>query len=124
MKRLFVSIAIIGVIIAVGVVAILSVDTKNQKLYGHIDAVLAEFDRGGDPTSEIDDLKNYFDKSYVPFLGCFVKDNSLQEIDLMIAKLKPMYDAGCDEFTAECASIKATAEKIYYDELPCIYRIL
>lgn len=124
MKRLFVSIAIIGVIIAVGVVAILSIDSKNQRLYGHIDAVLAEFDGGGDPSSQIDDLKSFFDKSYAPFLGCFVKDEPLQEIGIMISKLKPMYDAECDEFSSECASIKATARKIYYDELPCIYRIL
>lgn len=124
MKRLFVSIAIIGVIIAVGVAAILSVGSKNTRLYGHIDAVLAEFDGGGDPSAQIDELKSFFEKSYAPILGCFVSDESLQEIDLMISKLKPMYDADCDEFSAECASIKAAARKIYNDELPRLYRIL
>lgn len=124
MKRLFVSIAIIVVIIAVGVAALLSVDSKNQRLYGHIDAVLAEFDGGDDPSSQIDALKSYFDKSYAPVLACFVRDESLQEINIMISKLKPMFDADCDEFSAECESIKETARKIYYEELPCFYRIL
>lgn len=124
MKRLIVSITIIGVIIAVGVVAIMTVNAKNQRLYGHIEAVLSEYNGGSDPTAEIEKLESFFSSRYAPNLGYFVNDDELQEIEIMISKLKPMYDSDCDEFSAECESIKAAAKKIYLNELPCFYRIL
>lgn len=124
MKRVIICLSIIVVIIAVGIFALYSVRTKNDRLYGHIEAVISAYESDGDVPSEISSLRDFFENDYVPSLGCVINDDLLGELWALINRLEPMYDADCDEFTAECESIRNGARKIYYDELPVFFRIL
>lgn len=124
MKRIIISLSIIAVIIAAGIFALYSVRTKNERLYGHIEAVLSAYESGGDVPSEISSLREFFEKDYMPSLSCVIKDDLLYDIRLLIDRLEPMYDSDCDEFTSECESILGGARRIYYNELPTFLRIL
>lgn len=124
MKRLIISITIIGVIVAVGIYALSSVSQKNERLYGLVEEVLNVYNEGKDPSSKIDKLSEYVNGPYAHRLAYFVEEDELQEIRLMISRLKPMIESGCDEFTAECKAILVAAEHIFLDEFPAIYRIL
>ncbi len=123
MKRLAVCLTITALIIAVGIFALYSIDRKNDRLYGHIEAVLGAYEEGGDAQKEITSLREYFDGEYVRALGCFVNDDRLGELSAAISRLEPMLYAGCDEFTAECESIREEARQIYVRELPEFFRI-
>lgn len=123
MKRIAICLTIIAIILAVGIYALASIDGSNDRLYGHIEAVLAEYESGGDPRSEIEDLKAFFEKKYVRALGCFVNDDRLGELSVSISRLVPMLESDCDEFTAECEAIREEARQIYIRELPEIFRI-
>lgn len=124
MKRIFVSLTILAVIIAVGIFALFSVSQKNDRLYGHIEAVISAYESDGDTVLEIQNLQNYFELDYVPKLGAFVDDDLLGEIATCISRLEPMLESDCDEFTAECAAIRTTARKIFLNEAPKLFRIL
>lgn len=124
MKRLIISLTIMAVIIAMSVYALYTVSRKNDRLYGHIEAVVSAYEQDGDVDTEIRNLREYFEKDYVPKLGCFVDDDLLHEISALISRLEPMYAADCDEFTAECEAIRAEARKIYLNELPVFFRIM
>ena len=124
MKRIVICISIIAVIIAVGIFTLYSVNTKNDRLYGHIEAVLSAYESGGDVSAEIQSLTDYFENDYVPCLACIINDDLLSDISVQISRLAPMYESDCDEFTSECESIRNGARKIYYRELPVWFRIL
>lgn len=124
MKRVIICLSIIAIIIAVGAFTIRSVSINNDRLYGHIDAVISAYESDGDVPSEIEKLRDFFLNDYMPKLGCVINDDLLGELWTGISRLEPMYDSGCDEFTAECESLRSGAKKIYYDELPAFFRIL
>ena len=124
MKRIIVCIFIIGAIIAVGVFSCVLVASKNDRLYGHIESVMDIYDAGGDASSAIDDLETYFRKDYAPKLACFIDDEMLGELASSIARLRPMYESDCDEFSAECEAVRVGAERIYQSEIPSLFRIL
>ena len=124
MKRVIICLSIIAVIIAVGIFALNMVKAKNDRLYGHIEEVISSYEEGGDVISEINRLREYFEKDYAPKLACIINDDHLAEIRSLINRLEPMFDSDCDEFTAECESIRDMAHKIYLEELPAFFRIL
>lgn len=124
MKRLIISLSIIAVIVMVGIIAIYSVGEKNERLYGHIESVLAAYDSGEDVGAELSGLRAFFENEYVRALGAFVDDDRLAEISVSIDRLEPMYLSDCDEFSAECFTIRSLAENIYLNELPVLFRIL
>lgn len=123
MKRIAICLTIIVLIIAVGVFALFSIDRKNDRLYGHIEAVLGAYESGGDTKSEIKSLQSFFEEDYVRTLGCFVNDERLGDISTCISRLEPMLESDCDEFSAECESIREEARQIYIRELPEFFRI-
>ena len=124
MKRLVVCLAIIGAIIAAGIFSCAVVSSKNDKLYGYIQSVEEKYNAGESPEAEIAALDGFFKTSYAPGLACIVNDDELSELAIGISKLLPMYESGCDEFTAECEAIRMGARRIYRDEVPGFYRIL
>lgn len=124
MKRVIVCLVIIGVIIATGIFSCAAVAAKNDRLYGHIESVLSAYDSGGDASSAIDDLERYFRTDYAPKLACIIDDEMIGELALVISRLKPMYESDCDEFSAECEAVRASAERIYKSEVPSFFRIL
>ena len=119
MKRLIISLAIIAVIIAVGAVALYTVGQENDRLYGHIEAVISAYESGEGVEEKIAELKSFFEKSYVRALGAFVDDSFLAELSESINRLGPMY-----EFLAECESARTEAQRIFLAESPRLYRIL
>lgn len=123
MKRLFISIGILAVIIALGCSAISYIDAKNSKLYGKIEMVIKAYDSGDGVAESIESLNEYFDH-YEKMLGCIVSDEMLMDMAESVARLMPMYLAECDEFTAECRNIITCAEAIRKYETPNWYRIL
>ena len=124
MKRIIVCIFIIGAIIAVGVFSCVLVASKNDRLYGHIEAVISAYDGGKDVIPEISGLREFYESEYLPGLGYFVDDDNLTELSTMIARLEPMYSSDCDEFIADCAAIRESARRIYLKEVPVLFRIL
>lgn len=124
MKRLIISLAIIAVIIAVGAVALYTVGHENDRLYGHIEAVISAYESGEGVEEKIAELKSFFEKSYVRALGAFVDDSFLAELSESINRLGPMYGSDCDEFLAECESARTEAQRIFLAESPRLYRIL
>ena len=124
MKRIVISLTIIAVIIAVGLFALWSVSAKNDRLYGHIEAVISAYETDGNVVSEINSLRDFYESEYLPRLGYFVDDDQLTELSTLIARLEPMYRAECDEFIAECEAIRENAHRIYLKEVPALFRIL
>lgn len=124
MKRVILCLVIIGIIIAMGIFSCMIVAEKNNRLYGHVENVLRLYDGGGDAASAIDDLERYFKNDYAPKLSCIINDEMIAELAVTIARLKPMYESDCDEFSAECEGVKASADRIYRSELPSFFRIL
>lgn len=124
MKRIIISISIMALIVAVGVAALITAYSENDRLYGKIESVVRAYESGGDVSKEIEALKKFFKQSYAPALGAFVDDETLGELLSFINRLAPMYESGCDEFTAECEALRTEAEKIYLGELPSVFRIL
>ncbi len=123
MKRLIISLTIIAIIITVGLIALNTVRRENERLYGLVESVMRAYEAGG-ADREISALEGYFKDEYVKVLGAFVDDDRLADIALCIKRLRPMLESGCDEFGAECESIKAEAERIWLSEAPKLYRIL
>ena len=121
MKRLIISLSIIAVIVMVGIIAIYSVGEKNERLYGHIESVLAAYDSDEDVGAELSGLRAFFENEYVRALGAFVDDDRLAEISVSIDRLEL---SDCDEFSAECFARRSLAENIYLNELPVLFRIL
>lgn len=124
MKRIIISLSIITVIVAVGIMAIMTVSSKNDRLYGHIESVISAYESDGDVNSQIEVLKKYFEDDYVKILGMLVDDDRLAEMSVYINRLQPMLESDCDEFMAECESIRTEARKIYLNELPLPFRVL
>ena len=123
MKRLIISLSIIAVILAAGFFAIKTVSGQNDRLYGMVESVLREYSSGGDAAGEIGYLKKFFEEEYVRKLSALVDDDKLAGISESIDRLLPMLEADCDEFRAECESIKSGARLIYLNELPAPFRI-
>ncbi len=123
MKRLVICIVIITGIIAAGICSAAVVGERNERLYGHVQSVLAAYE-AGDGEEEIESLEKFFREDYAPRLSVIVNDGQLADLWTSVAKLKPMLESGCDEFSAECEAIKAGAERIYRGELPGIWRLL
>lgn len=124
MKRIIISLVIIGVIVAVGVFSCAVVASKNSKLYGHIESVVSEYGSDGDTEAAIAELERFFSEDYAPPLSAIVNDEMLSELATVIYRLRPMLESGCDEFTAECEAIKTGAAKILRSEMPSLSRIL
>ncbi len=123
MKRLVLCIVIIAAIVAAGVWSCEEVLIKNRKLYGFIREVEADFSQGMPAEESISALENYFEEDYRPALAVFINDEKLYEMSEAVSRLRPMYESGCDEFSAECAALEARADSIYRGELPGVGRI-
>ncbi len=123
MKRLYISLVIIILIIAIGIMSIYLIAAQNQKLYGEIDNVISKYAEGADITQDIEALESTF-RSYNRLVGSISSDERIQQIEESISRLKAMYIAQSDEFLAECYLVKTIAKEILDEQKPTVQRLL
>lgn len=123
MKRLYISLVIIILIIAIGIMSIYLIAAQNQKLYGEIDNVISKYAEGADITHDIEALESTF-RSYNRLVGSISSDERIQQIEESISRLKAMYIAQSDEFLAECYLVKTIAKEILDEQKPTVQRLL
>lgn len=122
MKRIIISMVIIAAIIAAGCLAIIGIEAENTKIYGKIEEVLSS-DSDEEAEAALDELEEAFRK-YSKRLSCIVDEDLLAEMEGVLYTLKPMYESGSDEFTAQCELLRSYAKRILDREIPSPGRIL
>lgn len=123
MKRLVLSISIIVVIAAMGIVTIFFIQSQNEKLYGKLDLVLYKYENNEDVSKELAELEE-FAREYTKKLNYFADEEKLEELYEAVITLKTLYFDSSEEFRTECARIRLLADRIYRREIPDIGRIL
>lgn len=123
MKRLVLSISIIAVIAAMGIVTIFFIKGQNEKLYGKLDLVLYKYENGQDPSQELAELEVYA-KGYVEKLSYVADEELLGDLYESVVTLRTLYFDSSEEFRTECERIRLLAERIYLKEIPQMGRIL
>ncbi len=123
MKRLYISIAIFILIIALGVLSIVLISNANAKLYGEIENVISGYKSGADLAPRIKALREQF-VGYSRLVGSLTSDEKLQQIEEALSRLIAMYESDSDEFLAECYLIKTVAQEILQEQLPTLERLL
>lgn len=123
MKRLYISLAIFIVIIAVGLLSIYLISNANSKLYGEIENVITRYKNGEELMPHIDSLDRAF-VNYSRLVGSFSSDEKIQQIEESISRLRAMYEADSDEFLAECYLVRTIAEEILAEQKPTVQRLL
>lgn len=123
MKRLVLSISIIAVIAAMGIMTIFFIQSQNEKLYGKLDLVLYKYENNEDVSKELAELEE-FAREYTKKLNYFADEEKLEELYEAVITLKTLYFDSSEEFRTECARIRLLADMIYRREIPDIGRIL
>lgn len=123
MKRLVLSISIIAVIAAMGIVTIFFIKGQNEKLYGKLDLVLYKYENGQDPSQELAELEVYAE-GYVAKLSYVADEELLGDLYESVVTLRTLYFDSSEEFRTECERIRLLAERIYLKEIPQMGRIL
>lgn len=123
MKRLVLSISIIAVIAAMGIMTIFFIQSQNEKLYGKLDLVIYKYENNEDVSKELAELEE-FAREYTKKLDYFADEEKLEELYEAVITLKTLYFDSSEEFRTECARIRLLADRIYRREIPDIGRIL
>lgn len=123
MKRLVLSISIIAVIAAMGIMTIFFIQSQNEKLYGKLDLVLYKYENNEDVSKELAELEE-FAREYTKKLNYFADEEKLEELYEAVITLKTLYFDSSEEFRTECARIRLLADRIYRREIPDMGRIL
>ncbi|MBQ8396067.1 MAG: DUF4363 family protein [Oscillospiraceae bacterium] len=123
MKRLVLSISIIAVIAAMGIVTIFFIQSQNEKLYGKLDLVIYKYENNEDVSKELAELEE-FAREYTKKLNYFADEEKLEELYEAVITLKTLYFDSSEEFRTECARIRLLADRIYRREIPDMGRIL
>ncbi len=123
MKRLVLSISIIAVIAAMGIMTIFFIQSQNEKLYGKLDLVLYKYENNEDVSKELAELEE-FTREYTKKLNYFADEEKLEELYEAVITLKTLYFDSSEEFRTECARIRLLADRIYRREIPDMGRIL
>lgn len=123
MKRLVLSISIIAVIAAMGILTIFFIQSQNEKLYGKLDLVLYKYENNEDVSKELVELEE-FTREYTKKLNYFADEEKLEELYEAVITLKTFYFESSEEFRTECARIRLLADRIYRQEIPDMGRIL
>ncbi len=122
MKRILISIIIIALIVAAGCFAIAGIEAENTKIYGAIEEVLNS-ESAEEAEEALDELEEAFRK-YSKRLSCIVDEDILEEMEGAVYMLKPMFESGSDEFTAQLELVRSYAKRILDREIPSLGRIL
>ena len=123
MKRITICIGIMVAIIGSSVVALYLQDRSNKEFFGRIDEIVGLYDDNSpEILQKIDELDEYWDNYYVRF-SYVTQSATLDDISYSVAKLKPLYEQGSDEFVSECESIKYWVNRIYHRQFPHLYSI-
>lgn len=123
MKRLITATVIIAIIIALGVLTIVIIANENQKLYGEINSVINGYLSGEDIGDKISSLEKTTEK-YRRTVGIVSSDETLQQMDEAVARLRAMYESQSDEFLAECYLVRTIAQEILDQQRPTLSRLL
>lgn len=123
MKRLITATVIIAIIIALGVLTIVIIANENSKLYGEINSVINGYLAGEDITDSISSLEKTTEK-YRKTVGIVSSDETLQQMDEAVARLRAMYESDSDEFLAECYLVQTIAQEILEQQQPTLSRLL
>ena len=123
MKRLVLSISIIAVIAAMGIVTIFFIQSQNEKLYGKLDLVIYKYENNEDVSKELAELEE-FAREYTKKLNYFADEEKLEELYEAVITLKTLYFDSSEEFRTECARIRLLADRIYRREISDMGRIL
>lgn len=123
MKRLITATVIIAIIIALGVLTIVIIANENQKLYGEINSVINGYLSGEDIGDKISSLEKATEK-YRRTVGIVSSDETLQQMDEAVARLRAMYESQSDEFLAECYLVQTIAQEILDQQRPTLSRLL
>ena len=123
MKRLITATIIITIIVTLGVLTIVIIANENQKLYGEINSVINGYLSGENIEDSISSLEKATEK-YRKTVGVVSSDETLQQIDEAVTKLKAMYESGSDEFLAECYLVRTIAIEILEQQTPTLSRLL
>ncbi len=123
MKRLITATIIIALIIALGVLTIVIIANENSKLYGEIDRVINGYLSGEEITDRISSLEKATER-YRKTVGIVSSDETLQQMDEAVARLRAMYEADSDEFLAECYLVQTIAQEILEQQEPSLARLL
>lgn len=123
MKRITICIGIIITIICASVISLYFMNASNRKFCGKIDEIVELYlEDSPEVLKKIQQLDEYWDGYYIKF-SYVTQSTTLDDISYSVAKLKPLYEQGSDEFVSECESIKYWVDRIYNRQFPYLYSI-
>ncbi len=123
MKRIVICFGIIFAIIGSSVVSLYFLDRENREFFEKVDVIVELYNENSpEILQKIDELDEYWDRYYIRF-SYVTQTATLDDISYSVAKLKPLYEQGSDEFVSECESIKYWVNRIYHRQFPHLYSI-
>ena len=116
---------IMAVTAAASAASLYILEDSTERLIGLIDSVTESAGAGDAAGTEraLDELDSYW-KKYCSKLSCLVQTTALGDLNCAAAKLRALYEAGADDFIAECEGIRAAAELILSSQEPKLQSIL
>lgn len=125
MKRIVLSLCILGVLLALCTTSVILVRRACRNLLAQTDAVLFAMAESDDNAAlaAVDALNAHWEKSE-GLLNVLVQSDKLREIRTALVRLRPLLEAGSDEPDAELATIRAELTLLYESELPLPVKVL
>lgn len=125
MKRIVLSLCILGVLLALCTTSVILVRRACRNLLAQTDAVLFAMAESDDNAAlaAVDALNARWEKSE-GLLNVLVQSDKLREIRTALVRLRPLLEAGSDEPDAELATIRAELTLLYESELPLPVKVL
>ncbi len=125
MKRIVLSLCILGVLLALCTTSVILVRRACRTLLADTDAVVFAMAEQDDAAAlaAVEALNTRWEKSE-GLLNVLVQSDKLREIRTALVRLQPLLEAGSDEPDAELATIRAELTLLYESELPLPVKVL
>lgn len=125
MRRVKIAAAIIAVIIIYSIGSLFILDKWNDDLKSRIEKIQQVYESGDtEQALSLSNDLNLFWHDYERVVTMLIHDDSLQSVNISIAKITPFISNENDELIAEIQSVYHQLDQIYEEEFPSWYNIL
>lgn len=125
MRRVKIAAAIIAVIIIYSIGSLFILDKWNDDLKSRIEKIQQVYESGDtEQALRLSNELNLFWHDYERVVTMLIHDDSLQSVNISIAKITPFISNENDELIAEIQSVYHQLDQIYEEEFPSWYNIL
>ncbi len=125
MNRIALCIAIMLVIAAASLGTLFLLEHSTDKVCTLVEQVI-DAEKSGSPEQveqAVTELEDYW-QLHLKRLYCLVQSSVLNDISCAVARLRPLYEQGADDFIAECCGIRRLVSQIMDTQAPSLYSVL